>query len=631
MARKKIGIFMSEITQVFQTSCGKAIIDLASLRDMDVVIFASYGSYTSPYGRNLLAEIGKKNILHIPDYSDFEAIIALPGSFDIRGMDKEFYDLVRSQARCPIICLQTGHPDFYTISIENKISMYQMTRHFIDVHHFNDICYMSGPYMHKDSPDRLNGFVTAMHESGLPIRYNTIFEGNYWRNRGAKAVDFFMQGRINYPQAIICANDYMALSICSELKKRGVRVPEDVCVCGFDGIKEGEDTTPSLTTVTIRPEKYAEAAFELIDEINAGNKPPKEITLSDDINFRASCGCGTQVISRDVDQIYSSIAEEEFLLREAGRITADYQNTLDIDSALSVATYYFHTLGCKNGYICYCDESDPSFSAEIQEKPFTDKMFLLQIMHEENRRHAEAVNKPFNRTELLPPECFDTDEPGVYIVFPLFFKNKDYGYLVLNPTVEQWPNSLTYTYISTLSTAIENCYFQKKFSGFAEITRLSQTDELTGIFNRRGFENALQELLTSASDDMIISIASIDMDNLKSINDIHGHSEGDFALTEISTTLQKCLRGKEFCARFGGDEFCAVLVSDKPGRGEEYANSVTHMLAEISKAIKKPFKIHVSIGISELKGRDTTHIVTCMQEADEIMYAHKRAYKSNRS
>ena len=77
MARKKIALFMSEITQVFQTECGKAIIDLASLHDMDVVIFASYGSYTSPYGRNLLSEIGKKSILQLPEYSSFEAIIAL--------------------------------------------------------------------------------------------------------------------------------------------------------------------------------------------------------------------------------------------------------------------------------------------------------------------------------------------------------------------------------------------------------------------------------------------------------------------------------------------------------------------------------------------------------------------------
>ena len=97
---------------------------------MDVIIFASYGSYTSPYGRNLLSEIGKKSILQLPEYSSFEAIIALPGSFDINGMDREFYELVKTNASCPVILLQTGHPDFYTISAENRDTMYKMTRHF---------------------------------------------------------------------------------------------------------------------------------------------------------------------------------------------------------------------------------------------------------------------------------------------------------------------------------------------------------------------------------------------------------------------------------------------------------------------------------------------------------------------
>ena len=62
-----------------------------------------------------------------------------------------------------------------------------------------------------------------------------IYEGNYWTNRGAKAVDYFLDGKDEYPEAIICANDYMALSICEELKKRGKRVPEDVCVARFGG------------------------------------------------------------------------------------------------------------------------------------------------------------------------------------------------------------------------------------------------------------------------------------------------------------------------------------------------------------------------------------------------------------
>ncbi|MBO4748055.1 MAG: GGDEF domain-containing protein [Clostridiales bacterium] len=626
MARKKLGVFMSEITQFFQQSCGKAIIDLASLRDMDVVVFASYGSYTSPYGRNLLSEIGKKNIIHLPDYSSLDAIIAMPSTFDIAGMDEEFYAIVRENAKCPVICLQTGRDDFYTISIDNHASMYQMTRHFIDEHHFTDICYMSGPFQAKDSPDRLRGFVDAMKDGGVAMQPNSIYEGNYWRNRGQKAMDFFMQERRSYPQAIICANDYMALSICDELKARGMRVPEDVCVCGFDGIQEGKDATPSLTTVQITPEKYAEAAFQILDDLKAGKEVDKKITLTDELLYRASCGCGKQFICGNVDEIYHSLAEKEFLLRESGRITADYQNNFDIDTCLSVANYYFHTLGCERGFICLCDDSDDLFSSE-EETAFSEKMFLLQIMNKNDRLNGEAPNVLFPRKDVLPKEIFETDEPGVYIVLPLFFKNKDYGYIVLNPEKDQWPNSLSITYVSALSSSIESCFYEKKFSAIKEITKLSRTDELTGLYNRRGFENALQDVLKNTPEDYTISIASIDMDNLKTINDVHGHSDGDYALSAISHVLQDCLKENEFCARFGGDEFSAVLVAKEKSRAQEYIDNVEAELERVSKESGKPYSLHVSIGASKLAGRDTASIVNCMRAADEQMYQKKRAYK----
>lgn len=627
MARKRIGLFMSEITQEFQSACGKAIVDLASLRDMDVFIYASYGSYSSPYGRNLLSEIGKKNIIRLPDYSTFDAIIVLPSTFDITGMEREFYELVRAQAKCPVICLQTGHPDFYTITSDNKNAIYRITRHFIEDHEFTDICYMSGPYKHKDSPERLKGFVEAMRDSGLSIETNTIYEGNYWRNRGGKALDFFMEGRMNYPQAIICANDYMALSIIEELQKRGLRVPEDVCVSGFDDIKEGRDVIPSLTTVCAHPESFADAAFKLLDDLFLGKKSRRDITLPAEIMFRASCGCGKQCESSDVVELNRLLNETEFRLRESGRISADYQNTYDIDSSLSVANYYFYTLGCSTGYICFCDEFDPKFFSTEDDSAFTDEMMLLQIMHADERRQADGVNKKFPRTDILPLQYFETEKPGTYIILPIFYKNMEYGYLVLKAEHGQWVNSVTNTYISTLSSAIENCFYQKKFSRINEITKLSQTDELTGLYNRRGFENALQDMLANADDNTIINICSVDMDNLKHINDTYGHGDGDYALSEISRVLKESLDEGEFCARFGGDEFSVVLKSSRPGRAKEFEQQFRSMLKKASDESGKPYRFHASIGIAQLNERNTSDVVAAMQEADEKMYAQKRAYK----
>ena len=139
MRRKKIALFMNEITQFFQEACGKAVIQRASDRDSDVFIYSSYGSYSCPYGRNLLSEIGKKNIICLPDYSKFDAIIVLPNTFDIYGMDSELFEMLKREAKCPVICLQSDNPDFFSVSIENKETMYKMTRHFIEDHAFTDL------------------------------------------------------------------------------------------------------------------------------------------------------------------------------------------------------------------------------------------------------------------------------------------------------------------------------------------------------------------------------------------------------------------------------------------------------------------------------------------------------------
>ncbi|MBP5260784.1 MAG: GGDEF domain-containing protein [Clostridiales bacterium] len=627
MARKKIGLFMSEITQYYQESCGKKIIELAKQRDMDVIVYASYGSYSCPYGRNLLSEMGKKNIIYLPDYSQFDAIIALPNTFDIYGMDTEFYNLVRKNASCPVICLQSGETDFYSISIENRETMYRMTKHFIDDHKFTKICYMSGPFKSKDSPDRLLGFKQAMEEAGLEVRDNTIYEGNYWINRGVRAMDHFLNGTDDYPEAIICANDYMALSICDELKRRGKRVPEDVCVCGFDGIREGEHNDPSLTTVTIKPEDYAKAAFEIIDMAYEGKTPPKRKTLSDKIRLRKSCGCGKQYHPKDgMDHVKQQL-ESEYLLREAGRISGDYQNNYDLDNSLYVADYYYHTLGCDTGYLCLCDENDPAFRSVEQNRVFSDDMILKQIMGIVDSRLADTAGVKFDRSKILPDTVFDSETPQAYIIFPIFFKNKEYGYIVLNPSEGQWPNSLMNTYINSLSAAIENSYYQSQFIELAEIKRLSETDPLTGLYNRRGFENMLQNTLASFSAGMTISIASIDMDNLKLINDIYGHADGDFALKTLSEVLKSSLEPEEFCARFGGDEFSAVIITREPGRVDRFIDIFTSHLSEASRSSGKPYPIHASIGVCDLNGGDTKHIFACMQTADERMYINKRNYK----
>ncbi|MCR5419175.1 MAG: GGDEF domain-containing protein [Lachnospiraceae bacterium] len=637
MARKKIGLFMNEISQFFQEAFGKALASAVAERDMDLIAYASYGAYSCPYGRNLLSEMGKKNIIHLPDYSTLDAIIALPNSFDIPGMEAEFFEIVKANATCPVICLQNDisdrYPEFYSITIANRETMYEMTKHVIDVHGCTDIRYMSGPFDSKDSPDRLKGFELAMEEAGLTIGPNTVFEGNYWINRGPQALDFFIEGSDGYPQAVICANDYMALSICDELKKRGKKVPEDVCVTGFDGIREGKHYDPPLTTVMISPQEYARAAVQLIDRLFAGEDCEHVLTLSGGFRQRQSCGCDGKGKKHPYDETVDlrKLIDTEGLLREVGKMTGDFQGRFDLDNTLSIADFYFGTLGCSNGYLCLCEEGDTPMMSIEQNRVFTDEMKLVQSMRAGERLLADIVNEKFDRRDILPPRFFDDDRPQTLILFPIHYKNKEYGYLAMKARPGEWPNSLTDTYINELSSAMENHYYQNRFSEFEEIKRIAETDPLTGLYNRRGFEKSLSSVLAKrereGSAGIGVSIASVDMDNLKTINDEHGHHEGDFALITLANTLKACIRDGEVCARFGGDEFSVILINGQPDRPEVFAKEFAALLANASDASGKPYPIHASLGISELKGRHTKDIVECMRKADADMYANKRSYK----
>lgn len=624
--RRRYCIFMNEITQTFQQRFGKALSGFALRNGIDLFFYTSYGSYSCPYGRNLMSEIGKKNIIHLPDFSVFDAVIVLPNTFDIFGMDNELYRRLRREAKCPVFCIQSGPSDFHTITIKNKNSIKEMTNHFILKHKFKKIYYMSGPFDTKETPERLEGYTEAMMEAGLKIGPNYIYEGNYWRNRGAKAMNFFLNGTDDYPEAIVCANDFMALSICDELKARGKRIPEDVAVSGFDGIQEGLEYSPTLTSVMVSPENYAAKLFDMLDEISRDNNVPRQVFIPGNLLFGGSCGCHEFLYSYDHQEAVKLLSSTEYLLREAGRITSDYQNDYDIDNAMYVANYYFHTLGCEKGYLCLCTEDASSLKHVEENKVFTDQMILKQIMYRDRDDNPETKNIRFERKDILPKEVLDANDVSSYVIFPLHFKNMEYGYLVLQPEGSQWPNSLTNTYINTLSGAIENSIYEKEFRSLSEAKKLSQTDPLTGLNNRRGFEDSLSRLLTDDDGKSLITIVSIDMDGLKPINDIYGHQNGDLAITSMADILRATVRENEISARFGGDEFMAVLVSDSDARKEEFKQQFFDKLKETSDKLNKPFKLGASIGMCDLKNGDTAQVIKCMQIADQRMYEVKKEH-----
>jgi diguanylate cyclase (GGDEF)-like protein len=158
------------------------------------------------------------------------------------------------------------------------------------------------------------------------------------------------------------------------------------------------------------------------------------------------------------------------------------------------------------------------------------------------------------------------------------------------------------------------------------LNNLSQTDDLTGLFNRRGFLNAAGKSLTTALNRNASGILIYaDLDGLKSINDTYGHEEGDFALIAASNLLKKTFRSSDIIARLGGDEFTVLTVDTSLDSVDAISRRLACFVDEFnSRQDKKPYQISISFGAVAFPQKGKTTIEALLAEADRCLYRQKR-------
>lgn len=264
--KKTLGVFVCKLPEYFQrTLCG-ALADEAVANGYNLVVFSTFGEYDNNHD---YVE-GESNCLYIPNYDELDGIILCLDVFDIPGMAGKLIEQVKEKAHCPVISIRQKRDEFISVLSDDKKAIMAMVDHLVDEHNAKRIYYLSGPsYMH-DIRMREDGFRERMKSRGVAFREEYIFMGNLWYNIGKEAVDYFLSLDDERPDAILCANDYMAISVCEELCDRGFRVPEDIIVTGFDDVEEARDIYPMLTTVEACPENFARCAMEIIKKAERG-------------------------------------------------------------------------------------------------------------------------------------------------------------------------------------------------------------------------------------------------------------------------------------------------------------------------------------------------------------------------
>ena len=158
-----------------------------------------------------------------------------------------------------------------------------------------------------------------------------------------------------------------------------------------------------------------------------------------------------------------------------------------------------------------------------------------------------------------------------------------------------------------------------------KLRNLSLADELTGLYNRRGFFTMAEPLLKLTDRHMNpVFLLYADLDNLKEINDVLGHHEGDQAIMDTAHVLKETFRGSDIVARMGGDEFVVITMAGKKQDDDIIvARFREHVVAHNEKN-GRPYKLSISVGMSCLDPENTRSIDELLKEAEKLMYEEKK-------
>lgn len=571
-------------------------------------------------------ENGEKRIFELLPYAILDAVII----YDEKIKNFEVTKQIAKQSlaygittfvvgRRPLEgCIQVGYD--YRAGFENVV------RHVVEEHHPESVHFFNGYQNEIYSDEREQVLRKVLSEYQIPFDESMISYGNFWERPTLEALEVF-NDREKMPEAIICANDEMAITVIRFLKKHGYSVPEDIIVSGFDGISGSQLFTPSLTTAQRCQDDLAAMIINLFYHKNNHQLSETKYLIEPKLKIGQSCGCKVEHLEVDGKFIYeTSLRMPRHLALE--RILASIITKSQVADSLEEVAKEWYDLSFRNMFCiirkeCMNEKVDP-FKVET-ENPFKDNLYVLFDNSLEQTEFRPTDTTPQNILMRLEELC-NTRQPLIFTA--LNFLNVPLGY-----TCHFFSDKEIETYyqipqiVGALSNAIggyRNIRYQRYLR--RHIEDMYKYDALTGLYNRTSFMREYDLLKQKlGKEKKKVTFVLADLDRLKYINDGFGHEEGDFALRMVADALQYACQEQSLCTRYGGDEMLAVIFENC--EKDEIRARFHEYIADCNEVSVKPYEMSASIGIYQTWDFAELELADIIKQVDVLMYRDKISKK----
>ena len=232
-------------------------------------------------------EDGDEAYLKILKSRRADGIIVVAAAMNDPNVDR----LISSEYPVVLLEARSSDPRVASVFADSIGGAEQATAHLLEEHQLTRVAHITGPLNHRSAADKLEGYRAALGKHNVPFSQELVVEGDYSQESGRRACIQLLEQGVEF-QGIFAANDEMALGALEALQERGLEVPSDVALIGFDDISVSKIVRPALTTVFQPAVDVGKLATQLLIEIIEGKSiEEKQIQLPTQLLIRNSCGC----------------------------------------------------------------------------------------------------------------------------------------------------------------------------------------------------------------------------------------------------------------------------------------------------------------------------------------------------
>lgn len=632
-SKVKIALVYSGINDEYQGKIASGVVDKARKLGYDVAIFAPYSNTTSYTAH----DYGEENIYELIDYEFFDVIMILPKTMTCDENTQRVISYAK-KAKTPVIVIDGNISGCNNIQV-SSVGISEIVEHLVNTHNFVDFMFM-GAMPNEPQSHNLVEYIETMEHLGLNCDREKILYGEYDSGIAGDKIREYIQSGKKLPEAIVCANDSMAIGVIEELRYHGIYVPDDIVVTGFDGIRLAHAHNPALTTVSLPFYECGEKAVEISKEV--ANRPYNAVRnyeIKSKITISKSCGCFEKDHSDDnhlVRGLYGLLDRHTFYSKRLIRMSEDLTEADTLDETFEKIKMYADDIYVDKFYICVPEkfESCIDKAGMVSHKKFIHTGYPERMIMRICREFKEYKPKFTFDTKLMIPAIHQKSEKSqIFFFTPIHFQDRNFGYIVMSCDDYVGSDALMNIWRMNLSVAIENARIREELSNQSEkLETLYIEDPLTGIYNRRGLQNWAVEIFSKAvysQQEVMIFVA--DLDDLKPINDKFGHKQGDNALIQVARALQKASTNGEICSRFGGDEFEVVAYGYTKEKADEFVKRFKDSLAHYNSTSGMPYEVSASCGYYVTTVTENDDFDSLIFAADKEMYKAKSERKARKT